>query len=48
MRPLTAILDQPWKGSLLLAAAALLWLLPGFFSLPPIDRDEARFAQATR
>jgi 4-amino-4-deoxy-L-arabinose transferase-like glycosyltransferase len=48
MRPLTAILDHPWKGSLLLAAAALLWLLPGFFSLPPIDRDEARFAQATR
>ena len=48
MRRLTAILDHPWKGSLLLAAAALLWLLPGFFSLPPIDRDEARFAQATR
>jgi 4-amino-4-deoxy-L-arabinose transferase-like glycosyltransferase len=48
MRRLTAILGHPWKGSLLLAAAALLWLLPGFFSLPPIDRDEARFAQATR
>ena len=48
MHSLTAVLDQPWKGSLLLAAAALLWLLPGFFSLPPIDRDEARFAQATR
>ena len=23
-------------------------LLPGFFNIPPIDRDEARFAQATK
>ena len=22
--------------------------LPGFFNIPPIDRDEARFAQATK
>jgi len=22
--------------------------LPGFFTIPPIDRDEARFAQATK
>ncbi len=43
-----AILDHPRKGSLLLALVALLWLLPGFFSLPPIDRDESRFAQSTR
>src|SRR6266478_1725311 len=27
---------------------ALLGFLPGFFSIPPIDRDEARFAQATK
>jgi 4-amino-4-deoxy-L-arabinose transferase-like glycosyltransferase len=27
---------------------ALLSFLPGFFSIPPIDRDEARFAQATK
>jgi 4-amino-4-deoxy-L-arabinose transferase-like glycosyltransferase len=26
----------------------LLFFLPGFFTIPPIDRDEARFAQATR
>lgn len=27
---------------------ALLIFLPGFFTIPPIDRDEARFAQATK
>jgi 4-amino-4-deoxy-L-arabinose transferase-like glycosyltransferase len=26
----------------------LLALLPGFFTIPPVDRDEARFAQATK
>src|SRR5216110_2428879 len=31
----------------LLLCAALLFL-PGFFTIPPIDRDEARFAQATK
>jgi 4-amino-4-deoxy-L-arabinose transferase-like glycosyltransferase len=31
----------------LLFCAALLFL-PGFFGIPPIDRDEARFAQATK
>jgi 4-amino-4-deoxy-L-arabinose transferase-like glycosyltransferase len=31
---------------LLLCAA--LFYLPGFFTIPPIDRDEARFAQATK
>lgn len=31
----------------LLVCAALLFL-PGFFTIPPIDRDEARFAQATK
>jgi 4-amino-4-deoxy-L-arabinose transferase-like glycosyltransferase len=31
-----------------LLAVALLCCLPGFFSIPPIDRDEARFAQATK
>ena len=28
--------------------SALLAFLPGFFQIPPIDRDEARFAQATK
>ena len=31
-----------------LVLAALLALLPGFFQIPPVDRDEARFAQATK
>ena len=33
-------------GFLLLCA--LLLFLPGFFTIPPVDRDEARFAQATK
>lgn len=33
----------PW----LVALCLLLWL-PGFFTIPPGDRDESRFAQATR
>jgi 4-amino-4-deoxy-L-arabinose transferase-like glycosyltransferase len=32
----------------LLLICALLLFLPGFFSIPPIDRDEPRFAQATK
>src|SRR5262245_9191025 len=31
-----------------LFVVALVAFLPGFFSIPPIDRDEARFAQATK
>ncbi|MGY4288918.1 4-amino-4-deoxy-L-arabinose transferase-like glycosyltransferase [Bradyrhizobium sp. LM2.7] len=31
-----------------LMLCALLLFLPGFFTIPPIDRDEARFAQATK
>lgn len=31
-----------------LSLLALLFFLPGFFTLPPLDRDEARFAQATK
>jgi 4-amino-4-deoxy-L-arabinose transferase-like glycosyltransferase len=32
----------------LLMLCALLLFLPGFFNIPPIDRDEPRFAQATK
>ena len=32
----------------LLAVACLLAFLPGLTALPPIDRDEARFVQATK
>ncbi|HLH90693.1 MAG TPA: glycosyltransferase family 39 protein [Xanthobacteraceae bacterium] len=32
----------------LLVLACLLAFLPGFFGIPPVDRDESRFAQATK
>ena len=32
----------------LLMLCGVLLFLPGFFSIPPVDRDEARFAQATK
>ena len=35
-------------GYALLALLALAFFLPGLFSIPPIDRDEARYAQATK
>src|ERR1700686_140792 len=31
-----------------LTLCGLVLFLPGFFNIPPIDRDEARFAQATK
>ena len=31
-----------------LLIVSLLAFLPGFFYVPPVDRDEARFAQATK
>src|SRR5919109_4685785 len=37
-----------WRPYALLAALCLLLYLPGSASIPPLDRDEARFAQATR
>jgi len=39
---------RPRLGLLVLAAVAILAFLPAFTSLPPVDRDEARFAQASR
>ncbi len=51
-RRLTRVLDRAAqshaRASLLLVIVALAAFLPGFFSLSPIDRDEARFAQATK
>jgi 4-amino-4-deoxy-L-arabinose transferase-like glycosyltransferase len=32
----------------LLVVVSFLAFLPGFFHIPPVDRDEARFAQATK
>jgi 4-amino-4-deoxy-L-arabinose transferase-like glycosyltransferase len=37
-----------WRAALLLIAFSLFTFVPGFFQIPPIDRDEARFAQATK
>ena len=42
---------QVWRGRwayALLALFALILFLPGIASLPPTDRDEARFSQASR
>ena len=36
------------RAALFLLCCSLVLFLPGFFTVPPIDRDEARFAQATK
>ena len=36
------------RATLFLVLCGLVLFLPGFFNIPPIDRDEARFAQATK
>ena len=36
------------RAAALLLVISLVSFLPGFFNIPPVDRDEARFAQATR
>jgi 4-amino-4-deoxy-L-arabinose transferase-like glycosyltransferase len=36
------------RASAVLIFVALLTFLPGFFQIPPVDRDEAYFAQATK
>jgi 4-amino-4-deoxy-L-arabinose transferase-like glycosyltransferase len=49
---LAAVLDYACashrRAALILVAFAVLSFLPGFFQIPPVDRDEARFAQATK
>src|SRR5579885_642257 len=37
-----------WRPYLLLVCLCTALYLPGLTSIPPLDRDEARFAQATR
>lgn len=51
----TSDLNQPvqarlagFRSIMLLIGIGLLCLLPGLFAIPVVDRDEARFAQATR
>src|SRR6187551_1403126 len=36
------------RAALFPLCCSLVLFLPGFFTVPPIDRDEARFAQATK
>jgi 4-amino-4-deoxy-L-arabinose transferase-like glycosyltransferase len=36
-----------WRGPALAALVVLVSALPGLIALPPLDRDESRFAQAT-
>src|SRR2546429_1081424 len=51
-RSLTTVVDfavgSHARAVVVLLAVALLGFLPGFSSIPPVDRDEARFAQATK
>ena len=51
-RGLAAALDYATgshaRAMVVLVAFTLLAFLPGFFGIPPVDRDEARFAQATK
>src|ERR1700752_1662377 len=46
MRPTAWLLSV--RPYVLLAGLCLLLYLPGLAAIPPLDRDEARFAQATR
>ncbi|HEX6865880.1 MAG TPA: glycosyltransferase family 39 protein, partial [Caulobacteraceae bacterium] len=39
--------SRGWRGPVLAALVALIAGLPGVFAMPPLDRDESRFAQAT-
>src|SRR3954463_10040177 len=36
------------RAVIFLLLCGLLLFLPGFFNIPPVDRDETRFAQATK
>ena len=39
--------SRGWRAPLFAARVALIAGLPGLFAMPPLDRDESRFAQAT-
>src|SRR5262245_31480688 len=50
--PLRAVFDYAVsshkRAAAVLIAVALISFVPGFFQIAPVDRDEARFAQATK
>ncbi len=39
--------SRGWRGPAMAALVAFLAGLPGLVAVPPLDRDESRFAQAT-
>lgn len=39
--------SRGWRAPLFAALVAMIAGLPGLFAMPPLDRDESRFAQAT-
>ena len=45
---LTFVTASHARAAAFLIAVCLVSFLPGFFNVPPVDRDEARFAQATK
>lgn len=47
LRGKLARLSRGWRGPAVAALLAFLAGLPGLLTLPPLDRDESRFAQAT-
>lgn len=47
-RILDAVASSHGRAIAFLLLVGALFFLPGFFTIPPIDRDEPRFAQATK
>ena len=48
VRVIDFITESDLRAIAFLVLCGLLLFLPGFFNIPPVDRDEARFAQATK
>src|SRR6195952_2590352 len=48
VRVIDFVTDSHLRAVAFLTLCGLLFFLPGFFNIPAIDRDEARFAQATK
>jgi 4-amino-4-deoxy-L-arabinose transferase-like glycosyltransferase len=48
VRMIDAVTVSHLRAVAFLLVCGFLLFLPGFFSIPPVDRDEARFAQATK
>ncbi len=48
VRVLDFVTGSHLRAVAFLVLCGFLLFLPGFFTIPPIDRDEARFAQATK